>query len=278
MKRLPLLLSFLLFILLCISGTYWALQLFKPPLRPVAAPPVASVQIVKADAAGGLFGGRHSESAVAAASNYQLRGVVFSGHEFDSVAILSVDGKPAQAMAIDKEISPGVTVKEVHRDYVLLSDNGVTKRVDLPESAKMEGNVANRSQVGTAPQSHPQQSTQQSFVPPPPGTPGQTSGSSSNATQTQAGQAQNLPAQQGSAQQGMPQGQQGQQQSGQPTTVVVNPPPQSSIQQNGNTASNATASPSPTANDGATNAGMPQQTPSGNSSVPPRRSALSATP
>ncbi len=38
MKRWPLLVSFVLFIALCVSATYWGMQLYKPPVRAVAAP------------------------------------------------------------------------------------------------------------------------------------------------------------------------------------------------------------------------------------------------
>lgn len=140
MNRLPLAASFLLFIALCASAAYWAMQLFKPPVRPVAAPPRAAVADVRPEAAASLFGGRSGPTAVA--SNYQLRGVIFSGSPHDSVAILSVDGKPAQAVRVDAEVAPGVKIKEVHREYVLLSDGGVTKRVDLPENLKGQGGLA----------------------------------------------------------------------------------------------------------------------------------------
>jgi general secretion pathway protein C len=140
MRRLPLIASFVLFIALCASAAYWATQLFKPPLRPVAAPPRVAKAEVKTDAAAGLFGGRAGKAAIA--SNYQLRGVIFSGSAHDSVAILSADGKPAQAIRANTEVTPGVTIKEVHRDYVLLSEGGVTKRVELPESAKDLVNLA----------------------------------------------------------------------------------------------------------------------------------------
>ncbi|MFC7516292.1 type II secretion system protein N [Herbaspirillum sp. GCM10030257] len=140
MKRLPLAVSFVLFVLLCASIAYWGMQLFKPPLRPVAAPPKAAAPEVRPDAATALFGGRAAPTQ--AASNYQLRGVVFSGNARDSIAILSADGKPPQAVRVDMEILPGVTVKEVHRGYVLLSDNGTTKRVELPEDAKSGGVTA----------------------------------------------------------------------------------------------------------------------------------------
>ncbi|MGH8807232.1 MAG: type II secretion system protein N, partial [Noviherbaspirillum sp.] len=106
---------------------------------------------IRPEAAGVLFGGR--AGAVAVASNYQLKGVIFSGDPHDSVAILSADGKPAQAIRVDKEVAPGVTVKEVHRDYVLLSENGATKRVELPESAKGQTSLATIAPVPVQPRS-----------------------------------------------------------------------------------------------------------------------------
>ena len=74
MKRMPVLLSFILFIALCASAAYWGLQLIRPPLRPMAAPPPVAVAEVRMDSAAGLFGGRPVAAAVA--SNYQLKGVV----------------------------------------------------------------------------------------------------------------------------------------------------------------------------------------------------------
>ena len=133
MKRMPLITSFILFIALCISAAYWALQLFKPPLRAVAAPPQAIQPAPSLDAAASLLGG-HSHSVVA--SNFQLKGVVVASNPADSVALLAVNGKPAQAIRTNAEVVPGITVKEVNRRYVLLSENGVIKRVDLPENTR----------------------------------------------------------------------------------------------------------------------------------------------
>jgi general secretion pathway protein C len=177
MKRLPLVASFLLFIALCASIAYWALQLFKPPLRPVAAPPRTAQAEVHPQAATALFGARGGP--VAVASNYQLRGVIFSGTPRDSVAILSTDGKPAQAVSVNMELIPGVTVKEVHREYVLLSEGGAIKRVELPESAKEQGGVVSgagvsqRQAPATAPVRPPVQTIAPAVpappqVPPPP--------------------------------------------------------------------------------------------------------------
>lgn len=134
MKRWPLLVSFVLFIALCVSATYWGMQLYKPPARAVAAPPPAVQAPPDPRAAVVLFGGR--QGPVAVATNYQLRGVVSAGINGESIAILAADGKPAEAIRANREIQPGVIVKEVHPRYVLLQDNGVIKRVELPDDAK----------------------------------------------------------------------------------------------------------------------------------------------
>lgn len=153
MKRLPLVASFLLFIALCASLAYWSMQLFKPPLRPVAAPPRTAQPEVRTEAAATLLGGRGAN--VAVASNYQLRGIIFSGSPRNSVAILSADGKPPQAVRVDTEVAPGVKVTEVHRDYVLLSEGGTSKRVELPESAKGQADLASLAPVPVRPSAPP---------------------------------------------------------------------------------------------------------------------------
>jgi hypothetical protein len=43
---------------------------------------------------------------------------------------------------IGKEVVPGVLVKEVHPRYVLLSEGGVIKRVDLPSDAGVSSGPA----------------------------------------------------------------------------------------------------------------------------------------
>lgn len=162
MKRWPLVASFGLFLALCVSVAYWAMQFSKPPLRSVAAPPPATQPVVNLDAAAGLFGGR---STVAVASNFQLKGVVVSGNPALSIAILAADGKPAQAVKANAEVVPGVTVKEVHQRYVLLSEGGVAKRVDLPEDAKNASNTNSAMNAPVSPQPR-QMAPQQAQMPP----------------------------------------------------------------------------------------------------------------
>ncbi len=139
-KRLPPLAIFLSFILLCISAAYWGMQLFKPAARNVIAPAAAERNDAPLASASGLFGG--GAAGVVAASNFLLKGVVVSANERESVAIIAADGKPAQAVWLNSELQPGVTVKEVHRQYVLLSDGGVMRRVELPKNATDRGDLA----------------------------------------------------------------------------------------------------------------------------------------
>jgi general secretion pathway protein C len=98
-----------------------------------------------------LLGG-HSNAV--AASNFQLKGVVVASNPAESVAILAANGKPAQAIRTNAEVVPGVTVKEVNRRYVLLSEGGVIKRVELPVDAKAQmktGISTNTTGVGSPP-------------------------------------------------------------------------------------------------------------------------------
>jgi general secretion pathway protein C len=111
-----------------------------------------------ADAAATLFGGNQ---VAVAASNYQLTGVIASGAQ--GVAILVVDGQPAKAVKIGKEILPGVTVQEVHPRYVMLAEGGVPKRVELAPDARPAAEMS-------MPAAQPMQPSQPAPPPPPQGT------------------------------------------------------------------------------------------------------------
>lgn len=128
-KRLPLLLTLLALLVLAASGAYWILQLYKPEQRPLAAAPIATQPAPSPDAAATLFGGQPT----VAISSFQLTGVVSAGA--NSAVILVADGSTPKAVRIGREIAPGVVVAEVHRRYVMLSDNGVMKRVELAPDA-----------------------------------------------------------------------------------------------------------------------------------------------
>jgi general secretion pathway protein C len=130
-KRLPLLLSLLGVILLAASLAYWIMQLYQPPQRPRAAAPQVAMAAPPIDAAATLFGG---QVATVSASSYQLTGIVSAGA--DSVAIIVAEGSPPKALRMGKELVPGITLAEVHPRYVMLSDGGVMKRLDLAADSK----------------------------------------------------------------------------------------------------------------------------------------------
>jgi general secretion pathway protein C len=156
MKRLPVLLSLLALVVLSASLVYWVLQLYQPAQRPLASAPPAAMADPAVDAAATLFGG---QVATAVATNYQLTGVVAAGRE--SVAIIVADGAPPKALQLGKEVSAGVTVREVHPRYVMLSDGGVLKRIELALENKAAGGVPASPLPG-----QPQQAQQ--FQPQPP--------------------------------------------------------------------------------------------------------------
>lgn len=137
MKRLPLILNVLAVAVLAASSAYWALQLYKPAERPIAAPPPVASAEPPISSATGLFGG---SQAAAVASNYQLTGVVAAGRE--SVAIIVADGSPPKAVRLGGEVTPGVTVQEVWPRYVMLSEGGVAKRVDLAQDVHPAASMA----------------------------------------------------------------------------------------------------------------------------------------
>ncbi|WP_154668144.1 type II secretion system protein N [Pseudoduganella violaceinigra] len=146
MKRLPLICSVAAVAALSASLAYWGMQLFKPKQRPIAAVPVAQAPEANMDAARGLFGGN---TAVAAASNYQLRGVVADTRGRGSVAIIAADNQPAKAFPVGAELAPGVSVKEVQPRFVILMEGGVQKRIELASDQGVSSGGGLLSPTGT---------------------------------------------------------------------------------------------------------------------------------
>lgn len=136
LKRLPALTAVALFVALCASATYWALQWLAPTPRAVAAPVVSERAMPAVASAANLFGGATKGGAMV---NVQLRGILHAGRESGSVAILTADGKPPMFFRLNAEVMPGVTVKAIHAKTVVLSDRGVERELALPAFATQEG-------------------------------------------------------------------------------------------------------------------------------------------
>ncbi len=137
MKRLPLFINLCLFAALCAVLSFWGLHIFKPKIRPIAAPVMAETF----EPAVGQWGSWFGQTAVAEAapSNYQLRGVIVAKREKDSAAIIAVDGRPTLIIGVGKELSPGVVLKEVHTDHIMVLEAGAPRRIDLPPNVILPG-------------------------------------------------------------------------------------------------------------------------------------------
>lgn len=155
MKRLPLLVSFVLFLALCASLAYWALQLFAPAPRAVTAPPQAERKVAPVTAAENLFGAQGQASTMV---NVSLRGVIRAGRAADSEAILVVGNEPPKYVKVSAEVMDGVKVKEIHARHVILDDHGVSREVSLPAFAPTPASAANiNTNAGQPPQPANQQ-------------------------------------------------------------------------------------------------------------------------
>lgn len=144
MQRLPLLVSFILFLALCASLAYWALQLGAPVQRPVTAPPQAERRMAPVSAAENLFGGHALANTM---TNMQLRGVIHAGKKSDSEAILVTDNEAPKYVKLDAEVTQGVRVKEIHPRYVVLDDHGVSREVKLQAITPSPAVAAGASQL-----------------------------------------------------------------------------------------------------------------------------------
>lgn len=134
MKRITMFTSFLLFITLCASVTYWVLQWMAPVTRTLVVPAQAERSLPAMSAAANLFGGT---TEVVRAVPVQLKGIIRAARPQDSVAIISLEGKPPRALRVNAEVSSGIFIKEVNARGVVLSDHGIEREVRLPQfSAK----------------------------------------------------------------------------------------------------------------------------------------------
>lgn len=139
MQRAPAIVTLLLFAALCASLAYWLLQWMAPAPRAVAAPPESSRTLPPVAAAAALFGGRPND---AGGTAMQLRGILQVGRAGGSMAIISAEGRPPRAVAVDAEVMPGVKVKEIQERTVVLSERGAERQLSLPAFAAQEAGTA----------------------------------------------------------------------------------------------------------------------------------------
>lgn len=129
MKRMPLIFSFLSLLVLCLSCAFWGTRMFA------ARPGTAALSVLQDNVVsvpgqwGNLFGA--SPTMQDQTNNYQLKGVVVAPAAQDSAAIISIDGKTAQTLHVNQELTSGVILSEVHETYIVIKEEGVEKRIGL---------------------------------------------------------------------------------------------------------------------------------------------------
>ena len=169
------LLSLLIWALVAASAAYWGLRLFIRPQPVPGGAVVASAQAPVSGDLGRLLGTPPAmpvvEAAVLAAeSRFRLLGVVAPrAGQFNGLALVSGDGKPARAVAVGREIEPGLRLLAVSQRE---ADFGQTRgapafKLALPLLAE-----ANRGKPGDpAAAALPAAGARPGFSPPQPGSP-----------------------------------------------------------------------------------------------------------
>lgn len=126
------LMSGLLLLILVAIIAYWIMQLAAP--RPAIAPSGIQGEVATSRslaAAAGAFGRPGAAAPVAAApTNIQVFGVAESGEH--GVAILAVDGKPAEAFAVGSKVNDSTLLVSALDGKVVLEQHGRRIEVDAP--------------------------------------------------------------------------------------------------------------------------------------------------
>ena len=152
MKKLPHFFSVLSLIILGVSCVFWSRQI-HPLQQHTGAPILKSYVATMPLQWSNLFGA--DQSSHDHGSHYQLQGVVVAQNKHDSAAIISINGKPALHWHIDQVMMEGVTLTEVHDNYVIIKEVDVEKRIPLLH-AKAEKIVTSIviNEVNTTPQNN----------------------------------------------------------------------------------------------------------------------------
>jgi general secretion pathway protein C len=129
MRQLPTLTSFVVFLALCASITYWLLQWMAPASRPLATPIQAEYPLPDVSAAADLFGGANE---ALGALPIQLKGIILANHPNESVAIIALNGKPARALKASAVVSDGILIKQITAGGVILVDHDTEHPLSLP--------------------------------------------------------------------------------------------------------------------------------------------------
>lgn len=129
LRRLPVLTSFIMFLGLCASVTYWLLQWLAPATRPVVIPAPTEHPLPDLSAAANLFGG---QTGAVGAAPVQLKGIVLASQPNESVAIIGMNGNPARILKVNIADSDGMVIKQISAHGVTMKDHDTEYQLSLP--------------------------------------------------------------------------------------------------------------------------------------------------
>jgi general secretion pathway protein C len=118
-----------LVIVLAYQLAHWT-WIFATPREIATAAPSAGASADIATAAK-LFGGNASQAAASGASTLRLKGVVAPTPGVAASAIFSTGAPRDVSIFVGSDVQPGVKLKEVHPDHVILARAGIDERIDL---------------------------------------------------------------------------------------------------------------------------------------------------
>jgi general secretion pathway protein C len=119
--------------LLGVVLAYWSWTWFAP--LPLARAPAAAEDTDRSPSASGPFGAA-KETPGAASGSVRLTGIIAAFGDAGGHALLRIDGRKTVAVPQGEEVEPGLRLKEVHVDRVVLERNGVRETLAWPEKGK----------------------------------------------------------------------------------------------------------------------------------------------
>jgi general secretion pathway protein C len=143
-ERLPNTVSFLFFVGVWVSLSFWFQQWLSPPVQPMQLFSMAEQSIPPLSSAANLFGGSEQSSVLA---NVQINGVIRSNSAKDSVVIIAADGGPSRALQLNSEIMPGIVIKAINARSVIVAGKGAEREIALPAFASHDGIVPDTAGV-----------------------------------------------------------------------------------------------------------------------------------
>ncbi len=132
MKRLPIVATILVFVVFCLSLGFWLSRWIKAPSRNIQA---AALQSNEPNGNWGSIFGLPPQQQVQA-TDVQLKGLIFAKNPADSQVIVSLNNQANQAIRMNQDIGNGAILKEVGNNYVVISNAGSDRRIELPANAQ----------------------------------------------------------------------------------------------------------------------------------------------